>query len=395
MYSPLPQTLLLPRAFLEHPLPLSGQGSSVEIPRETSDGAQTIKIGQVDRWKREASTAPGLTLDRITILCALLLLRDRGPITYNSLFRLLTPSSGTCSAHHREKIKQLLAELEQVWCESSTQTGSPSFSPLVSFTPGAAKPVFGRPTPAFSPVFCNDFLNLLGDPSSTIPFRMDSLLSIRSRLARCLFCFLPTWAHYSRATAGKPFRISLSKLIAHLGLEVPRYASARKAFFYGHRQQGLFDELQGLPTPFGELCFAISPAVSLDDECILVWFNKTSKSTTPAYTPSSSQDPIARFRALKIFQAWKDSGGSDSEFLTKIQQPLSLSPHDQELLSSAGIHLAGTDRFLTLAKKVLPERTWLDLLGEAKYAAIAAPAAPRHPQAKLISEILSAIRSRV
>jgi hypothetical protein len=177
-------------------------------------------------------------------------------------------------------------------------------------------------------------------------------------------------------------------------LEVPRYASARKAFFYGHRQQGLFDELQGLPTPFGELSFALTPAISLDDECILVWFNKAARDVSMSPQNVAQKDPLASFRSLKIFQAWKDSGGSDTEFLTKIKQPLSLSSHDQELLSCAGIHLVGTDRFLTLAKKVLPERTWLDLLGEAKYAATAAPASPRHPQAKLISEILSAIRAR-
>lgn len=419
MYSPPPVTLLLPRALLEHPLPVVGvpsptNGTSATINFLSAQGPATLQIGLVDRWGRSNATPPGLTLELFSVLCALLSLRDRGPITYNSLFRLLTPSSGTCSAHHRERLKQTLATLSSIDCSLvSPISPSPVFSSLLSFTPTNARAVFGRPTPAFLPVFNASFLEALADASATVPFRFDSFLSIRSRLSRSLFCFLPTWAHYSRATAAKPFRITLSKLITHLGYPVPTYASQRKAFFYGHRSQGLLDELQNLPTPFGLLNFAVTPAASVNDDCLMVWYTgvprhtlneesaATSERLQPAHKPSKPLSTPAgdtsseSFRHLKIYQAWIDSGRTESDFIARVRSPATLSAHDQELLSAAGVSLSTTGRFLTLAKKLLPERTWLDLIGEARYAATAAAVTPRSPQAKLISEILSALRAQV
>jgi hypothetical protein len=401
VYAPPPLTLVLPRALLEHPLPTQGPGVSLSVDYLQAEGRFSLQIGGVDRWARSSGApSPGLTLEGFTLLCALLVLRERGPLTYNALFRFLTPSSGTCSAHHRERLKQTLAELAAVDCALTSPSGEVSYAHLLSFEAASARAVFGRPTPAFIPVFHPAFLASLGDSSATTTFRMDSFLGLRSRLARVLFCFLPSWAHYSRASAAHPFRISLSKLIAHLGADVPRFTSARKAFFYGHRSQGLFDELQNIATAYGELSFALSPAASLEDDCVLVWFTGAPARRTsfaPGAASGASTTPASpnALRNLKLYQAWVASGRTEADFLACVQKPVALSPHDQELLAAAGVPLSSSGRFLTLAKKLLPERTWQDLLGEARYAATAATVSPRVPQAKLISEILSALKARL
>ena len=438
-------TVHLPRVLLEHALPLDGDGISASLPLNSPPGS-TLHFGGLDRWQRTpAQPCPGFTLDRLMVLAALISLTERrngATLSFNQLFRAITGSQSCCSAHHRESLKSSLCALESIDLALDLPSAPSRYERLLSITPTHSRPVFGQPAPAFIVHFSPLFLSLYADPAACAPLDLFTLRSLRSRLARVLYIQLSTWAAYSRATAHKPFRITFSRLIEHLGNPVPAYRSQRRSFFFGHRARSLFDEILSAPTPYGQLCLKITSASSVDDDCLLVWhsdtaegsislpartaqrslaatsspsiaFTHSSPESAPSFSssapptlfasaiqtkvspaPAIVKDPLSSFRHLKIFQAWNASGRSETEFLSRVRTHATLSQPDLEALHAARVPLHSCENFLTLSKKLLSDRTWQDLLGEAKYAALAA-AAPSNPAGKLISEILSAIRAQV
>lgn len=454
---PLPNPLLrIPRCLMEHPLPQSGPGISAELTYQAADGSLfTLTLGLVDRWQRATPTpSPGFTLGGFTLLCALLSLtegRDGVTLTYNQLFRALTGSRSFCSAHHREDLKNTLATLEALDLratalpgEASPSGAGPVYQRLISLTTTTTAPVFGQRTPAFMVHFAPHFLAALNDPRVTAQLHFGALRSLRSRITRSLYLPLSTWAHYNRASAAHPFRITLSRLIAHLGHTPPRFLSQRRAFFAGHRKDHLLLSLHNLPTPHGFLQVCLTPASSVTDDCLNIWHSdapsevvergvapptphlgttvpknpiiistpisgfKRDKSLLqvqdsvlpgpgqrPASSPSSPADPLASFRHLKIYQAWTTSGRSDADFVARVRVPsVTLTQDDLALLHAARVSHARCQNFLLMSKKLLPQRTWLDLLGEAKYAALS-HTPPTNPTGKLINEILTSVRAAV
>lgn len=458
----------LPRVLLEHPLPTSGDGITASLEISTPEGfPQLIQFGRVDPWQRATSPdsnsnlCPGFTLDSLTLLGVLLSLTERlsgTTLTYNQLFRALTQSRSCCSAHHRESLKSSLANLSNISL-ALTQPSAPSapvqFENLIRLTTSFTRPIFGRPAPAFAIHFSPALLQLLSDPRASAPLHLPALLSLRSRQARSLYLILSTWAHYARAHAAHPFRITLARLISHLNQPIPRFISQRRAFFFGHRSRSLFDELENLPTPYGRLRLSIIPSVTSVDDCLCAWLEDSANlatspvplpaeapvspahsprvgsstssrrisspvSVTPVFSaslpsPSSSgsatvvlaqpkvapargaisfspSDPLAPFRRLKLYQAWAASGRADALFLQRVRdRSIIITQEDLSMLLAAGITPSSCESFLLMSKKLLGPRTWLDLLGEAKYAAHS-PTPPRSPSGKLIAEILSSIR---
>ena len=421
MQLPLSPLVRLPRVLLEHPLPLDGHGVSPSAELAAPDGnLLTITLGGVDRWNRSGGNnlCPGFTLDSLCVFSALLALSERmsgAIITYNQLFRAMG-SRSCCSAHHREALKSSLAGLESMdLAIHSRSQGMASFEKLLTLEACHGRPVFGRRAPAFSVAFSPTLLLCLADGKASAPVHLRALCSLRSRTARVLYLILTTWAHYSRAHARHPFRITLSKLIAHLGRPVPCCRSSRRAFFFGHRARSLFDEINHQPTPYGTLHLRLAEASATDDDCVLAWIAEAEEPrqqgdgvTTrrdiekvknlppvqqPAPRPAIPGDPLFSVRHLKLYQAWNASGRADGEFLRRIRETkISLSQEDVAALVGARVAPSSCESFLLMAKKLLPERTWLDLLGEAKYAA-ATSSPPKSPTGKLISEMLSALKS--
>jgi len=434
-------------------------------------------MGRVDRWNRNQSPncCPGFTLQTTTALAALLSLVERTngqPITYNQLFRALG-SRTCCSAHHRELLKTTLATLESIdiAIQSSNHLAT-RYEKLIVLEAGRTRPVFGKTAPAFRVIFSPTFIDIIANTKLAAPVHLPALCSIRSRTARCLYLILTTWAHYSRAHASHPFKISFSKLLSHLGQPISPFRSSRRAVFYGHRSRPIFDEINQLPTPYGILNLSITDSTTLDDDCLLVWISPKSEIpsgtvirtmadivpldrsahceqptayTTPHYAGVCARDtvlneyadtkirsvshsqaidctlsegtiesivsvneksltdrPVASqsanipsIRHLKIYQAWNASGRDDGEFLRRIRNThIALSQNDIELLKTARITPSSCESFLLMAKKLLPERTWMDILGEAKYVAMS-QTPPKSPTGKLIAEMLSALRGNL
>jgi len=512
MQLPLTPILRLPRVLLEHSLPQEGPGISPSCDFISRDGAPLVlTFGGVDKWGRSGAACPGFTLDSLTVLAALLSLTERmsgGQITYNQLFKALG-SRSCCSAHHREALKSSLALLELIdlKIDNPAAAAPPRFEKLLTLEAAHTRPIFGRAALALAVHFSPALLDCLADPKASAPVHFQSLVSLRSRVARSLYLILSTWAHYSRAHPQRPFRITLSRLLTHLGMAPLRFRCQRRAFFFGHRARSLFDEINGLPTPYGFLRLQLSDATSVDDDCLLVYHGEqvgarspyasaqgplalgtqdiqthsldgagisrlpkiigrvessgvscrhrldpsavalakeeeTKVETAPLFevgrtsegklsegassqtsaaplawpslrrapapvrpqpreAPSSidsrisalpSQDSLASYRHLKLYAAWAASGRPDAEFLRRVRSTsITLTQDDLSLLLAARIPPSSCESFLTMSKKLLPSRTWLDLLGEAKYAAHAS-LPPKSPAGKLINEILSALR---
>jgi len=449
---------------------------------ETELEATKIVIGGIDRWNRSKTPnlCPGLTLHTTTVLAALISLAERSStpiITYNQLFRALG-SLSCCSAHHRETLKSALATLESI--DISIQAANmeiPKYEKLLALEPCQTRPVFGKTAPAFRINFSPTFMDVISNAKYSAPVHLESLCSVRSRMARTLYLILTTWAQYSRAHASHPFRISFSKLLTHLGQPIPTFRSSRRAIFKGHRRQSVFDEINGKTTPYGILNLSITDSTSFDDDCVSAWISPSAALSKPLETtvnelsdishnlgettrvntasetdharahirnsghtqertsisPDSlnqyglepsvpswtiktenrpaavcarqlshekSNEPnmaspindISTIRHLKIYQAWNASGRNDGEFIQRIRnQNINLSRNDMETLKTARISPTSCENFPLMAKKLLPERTWMDILGEAKYAALS-QTPPKSPTGKLISEMLSALR---
>lgn len=448
---PLPPSLLrVPRCLMEHPLPLCGPGLSAQLTYQSPTGSLfALTLGLVDRWQRATDPAPspGFTLPSFTLLCALLSLtegRDGVTLTYNQLFRALTGSRSFCSAHHREALKTTLATLEAIDlsatllpAQPATTPALPTYQRLLTLTPTTTAPVFGQSTPAFILHFAPHFLAALNDPRVVALLHFPALRSLRSRITRALYLPLSTWAHYNRASANNPFRITLSRLISHLGHTPARFLSQRRAFFAGHRKEHLLLSLHNLPTAHGFLQVSLAPASSVTDDCLHIWHadapsevvergvapptphlgtvvpknpiiistpisgfkrDKSLLQVQDSVLPGPGQhpgDPLSSFRHLKIYQAWNTSGRSDVDFVARVRTPtVTLTQDDLALLHAARISPARCQNFLLMSKKLLPERTWLDLLGEAKYAALS-HTPPKNPTGKLINEILTSVRAAV
>lgn len=475
MLSLPPPLVRLPRALLEHPLPLCGPGLCASLTYQSPSGSLfSLTLGLVDRWQRaDSSPSPGFNLENFSLLCALLTLterRDGVTLTFNQLFRALTGSRSLCSAHHRESLKHTLSTLESLdtsLIDLSTPSAAPAYQRLLHITPTVTAPVFGQRAPAFIVHFAPSFLACLDDPRASTLFDFSTFRTLRSRLSRVLYATLSTWAHYNRASPSRPFRITLSRLITHLGSTPPRFLSQRRAFFAGHRRAPVLAVLHNLPTPHGLLQLSLSNASSVDDDLLNIWFSQapsplnelralpsnspsrneflenplmpnarscaSSASADEIFAPSllppakslpvenrdfshpgiqkghipfagagqrpppapASHDPLSSFRHLKIYQAWSTSGRLDTDFIQRVRTPsVTLTQEDLELLHAARISPSRCESFLLLSKKLLPQRTWLDLLGEAKYAALSTTP-PKNPTGKLITEILSSVRSAI
>ncbi len=399
-----PNQIRLPRVLLEHPLPLSAPGFVFSTSyQDASAKSFQLTLG-ADRFQRaQPSTPAALTLETFSLLATLLSLTERQNhtlITYNQLFRAYTLSSSCCSAHHRETLKRALSDLSLLFLSKEQPGQAASFEPLLTLTSAVTRPVFGRLPPAFLVDFAPSLLSCIDDPRASAPFLLNSFLSLRSRYARALYPILTSWCAYSANTHAQPFRIGLSKLMTHLGIIPPRYLSQRRAFFNGHRAQSIFDELQNIPTPYGALRLSLEPARTLQDDCLIVQLQGLQKRSTDAPGQESRESPGAStarqlHRSLKIFKAWEDSGRREPDFLTRVRDTsVSLSAEDREILTAASISPSKCENFLLMAKKLLPKHTWIDLLGEAKYAALSTTP-PRNPAGKLINETLSAIRSGI
>lgn len=399
MESPLNEIIRIPKGFIEHPPAISSPEKAVFAQYSSGDGKKQIslQIGLVDRWQRTPSQpGPGFLLEDISILFALISFYQSHhsfspeaklpPLSYNQIFKIITPNSKSCSSHHREKLKTTLARLSNIDIKLEDPT-HPEFAPLLQIKPAHSAPVFGRITPHFAIELNPHFRELLCDTQSCTPFNIGSFFSLRSRYARALALFLPTWAAYHKSLSPKfPFKITLAKLIEHLGLPVPKYKAQRRAIFGGHRQNDIFKAINNLNTPFGSLQTDIQPATSVEDDCLCIWL-KDSPLKNRSLNPRSPD-----FRSLKIFEAWENSGRTPDEFTQRVQAASRLSPYDQDCLRSAKVSLQKSERFLTMAKKLVTQRTWEDLLGEVKYASNSTTP-PKNPTARIIGEMLNAIRA--
>jgi len=399
MESPISEIIRIPKGFIEHPPAINSQQKAIFAQYNSTDGKtkHSLQIGLVDRWERTpAQPGPGFSLENISILFALISFYQsyKGfsdqlappPLSYNQIFKIITPNSKSCSAHHREKLKSILAELSRIDVKLEHPT-HPQYAPLLKIQPAHSAPVFGRVTPRFTIELNPLFQELLCDTQACTPFNISSFFALRSRYGRALSLFLPTWAAYHKSLSPKfPFKITLAKLIEHLGIKVPKYKAQRRALFGGHRQQDIFEALNNLQTPYGLLQLTIEPASSVDDDCLCIWLKDS-----PLKTKTLNPRPT-NFRSLKIFEAWENSGRTSDEFTQRVQSASRLSPYDQDQLKAARVSLQKSESFLTMAKKLVSQRTWEDIVGEVKYASNSS-APPKNPTARIIGELLNAIRA--
>ena len=97
----------------------------------------------------------------------------------------------------------------------------------------------------------------------------------------------------------------------------------------------------------------------------------------------------------KLRAAWIASGRSPAEFEQRLANAVPLDSHELDLLEMAAFRVQGNERFLMIAKALLPRSQFLELLHEAKGDELEGRQAKKNPTARLIWRIKSAIKSPI
>ena len=198
-----------------------------------------------------------------------------------------------------------------------------------------------------SPEFCG----LLSRIAELQHLKLDVFNSIRAPLAQAIYLYIPSRAHHH--TGADPFEITLTNLLQQVSASVPKHKSRRKELFTKNRNP-ILQQLDGLETLAG--CFRVRLAETADgtDWKLQAWVEKRRLSHNPGTTNS------------KLVAAYLNSG-RPREYLDQALATIQpLSDYEQDLLTTAKVHIDRNRRFFEMAKAILKTPRFLSLLSEAK-----------------------------
>ena len=224
-----------------------------------------------------------------------------------------------------------------------------------------------------------EFFGLLGRITELQHLKLDVFTSIRSPLAQAIYLYIPSRAYHHNEVA--PFEITLTRLLKQISSPVPKHKSVRRKIFTQRENIGhsIIQQLDGLETINAIFRVRLAPTSDNLDWKLQAWVEKGPRRSNPALGHS------------KLMKAWSASGRTFELFEERLVDPLALTDYEKELLETAGVRLAGNERFFFLAKALMPPAQFVGLLAEAKGDELEGRKARKNPTARLIWRIIAAI----
>ena len=228
-----------------------------------------------------------------------------------------------------------------------------------------------------------EFFKLLGQITELQHLKLDVFTSIRAPLAQAIYLYIPSRAHHH--TEGKPFEITLTKLLKQVAYPAPQHKSVRHKIFTQREATGhsIIQQLDRLETV--KAIFRVR----------LVETNDGTDWKLQAWVEKNHQKPKLLSGNSKLIAAWDASGRSRELLEQRLANPQPLSDYELELLEKAAVRVVGNERFFTLAKAMLTPSPFVGLLAEAKGDEFEGRKAKKNPTARLIWRIKSAISTPI
>jgi hypothetical protein len=224
-----------------------------------------------------------------------------------------------------------------------------------------------------------EFFGLLGQITELQHLKLAVFTAIRAPLAQAIYLYIPSRAHHH--TEARPFEITLTRLLEQVSYPVPKHKSVRHKVFTQREETGhsILQQLDRLET------------ITAIFRVRLVETNDGADWKLQAWVEKNPHKPSLPAEKSKLIAAWNASGRSRGLLEQRLANVQPLSDYERELLGKAEVQVAGNERFLALAKAMLPPAQFLGLLAEAKGDVLEGRAAKKNPTARLIWRLKSAI----
>ncbi len=223
-----------------------------------------------------------------------------------------------------------------------------------------------------------EFFGLLSHIKELQHLKLDVFNSIRSPLAQAIYLYIPSRAHHH--SEDKPFEITLTNLLQQVSFPVPTVNWIRKKLF---TQNGdpIINQLDGIETLKGIFRVRLAPTSDRKDWKLQSWVEKNELKS-----PSSG-------KSSKLVTAYLKSGRSRESFDQALSNIPSLSSYEIDLLEAGKVVIGKNRRFFEMAKALLKEPLFDELLAEAKGNEKEGRKAINNPTARLIHRIMEAIET--
>ena len=227
-----------------------------------------------------------------------------------------------------------------------------------------------------------EFAGLLDNIAELQYLKLDVFTKIRAPLAQAIYLYIPSRAHHR--TEANPFEINLTNLLREVSYPIPKHKSVRYKIFTQREDIGhsIVQQLDGLEMVRGNFRVRVVETNDGEDYKLQAWAERGEQKKLIA---SNS----------KLRAAWIASGRSPAEFEQRLANAVPLDSHELDLLEMAAFRVQGNERFLMIAKALLPRSQFLELLHEAKGDELEGRQAKKNPTARLIWRIKSAIKSPI
>ena len=227
-----------------------------------------------------------------------------------------------------------------------------------------------------------DFFGLLHRIAELQQLKLGVFTAIRSPLAQSIYLYIPSRAfHHSESD---PFEITLTRLLEQVSFPIPIHRSKRKELFTKHQEEGrsILQQLDGTETLSGHFHVRLAPTSDESDWKLQAWIDKSTQTIKPRGGDS------------KLIQAYLKSGRTQEQLDQVLVNLQPLTDYERELLETAQVKVAGSERFLQLAKGLLSPTRFVSLLAEAKGDELEGRPAKKNPTARLIYRIVEAMSGR-
>jgi hypothetical protein len=230
-----------------------------------------------------------------------------------------------------------------------------------------------------------EFFDLLQNIVERHHLRFDVFVSIGSNLARAIYLYIPSRAHHH--TEADPFEITLTRLLEQVAHPVPEQKSKRRQLFTQNKHS-ILSQLDGKETLSGVFRVKLAETADESDWKLQCWVEKPDLSLPPLSRPSSPS--LADSKMVKAFVA---SGKTLAEAKKRIENVKPFSNYEFECFERGKIILDGNEKAFELAKALLGEFRFDQLLAEAKNEVLERRAATKSPNHRLMSRLMEALRS--
>jgi len=224
-----------------------------------------------------------------------------------------------------------------------------------------------------------EFNGLLNRIAELQHLNLDVFTAIRSPLAQAIYLYIPSRAHHH--SERDPFEISLAKLLEQVSFPASQFKSKRKELFTKHSEEGraIIQQLDGLETLTGRFHVSLAEMADGSDWKLQAWVARNP--SKPSYARGNS----------KLIDAYLDSGRPREYLDTALANVQPLSDYELQLLETGQVEVVKNRRFFEMAKAILKEARFDNLLAEAKGDALEGRKATKNPTARLIHRIIESI----